>query len=76
MPIFNDLESYLKTLWEKEKLLVTTIFSFSHSAFYPYQNKFKMFSHVYEVAWKCFQLDLLFGKEFNVYHSLNVDLAV
>ena len=27
--------SLLKTLWEKEKLLVTSNFSFSHSAFYP-----------------------------------------
>ena len=25
----------MKTLWEKEKLLVKSIFSFSHSAFYP-----------------------------------------
>ena len=25
----------LKTLWEKEKLLVTSNFSFSHSIFYP-----------------------------------------
>ena len=28
--------SLLKTLWEKEKLLVTSNFSFSHSVFYPY----------------------------------------
>ena len=27
--------SLLKTLWEKEKLLVTSNFSFSHSVFYP-----------------------------------------
>ena len=27
--------SLLKTLWEKEKLLVTSHFSFSHSVFYP-----------------------------------------
>ena len=27
----------LKTLWEKEKLLVTSNFSFSHSVFYPFQ---------------------------------------
>ena len=26
----------LKTLWEKEKLLVTSNFSFSHSVFYPF----------------------------------------
>ena len=29
--------SLLKTLWEKEKLLVTSNFSFSHSVFYPYR---------------------------------------
>ena len=28
--------SLLKTLWEKEKLLVTSNFSFSHSVFYPF----------------------------------------
>ena len=28
--------SLLKTLWEKEKLLVTSNFSFSHSDFYPF----------------------------------------
>ena len=27
--------SLLKTLWNKEKLLVTSNFSFSHSIFYP-----------------------------------------
>ena len=29
-------ESLLKTLWEKEKLLVMSNFSFSHSVFYPF----------------------------------------
>ena len=28
--------SLLKTLWEKEKLLVMSNFSFSHNVFYPY----------------------------------------
>ena len=28
--------SLLKTLWEKEKLLITSNFSFSHSIFYPF----------------------------------------
>ena len=28
--------SILKTLWEKEKLLVTSNFSFSHSVFFPF----------------------------------------
>ena len=30
------IASLLKTLWEKEKLLVTSNFSFSHSIFYPF----------------------------------------
>ena len=29
--------SLLKTLWEKEKLLVTSNFSFSHSVFFPFR---------------------------------------
>ena len=28
--------NHLKTLWEKEKLLVTSNFSFSHIVFYPF----------------------------------------
>ena len=37
----------LKTLWEKEKMLVTSIFSFSHNAFYPSQNRIFVFkSHL------------------------------
>ena len=35
IPIFNDpeIESFLKTLWEKEKMLVTSIFSFTDNVF-------------------------------------------
>ena len=29
-------QDFLKTLWEKEKLLVTSNFSFSHNNFYPF----------------------------------------
>ena len=36
IPTFNNPEKEnLKTLWEKEKMLVTSIFSFSHNVFYP-----------------------------------------
>ena len=47
--IFNDLEikSLLKTLWEKEKMLVNSIISFSHNVFYPSQNRFQFFNHIY-----------------------------
>ena len=45
----------LKTLWEKEKMLVTSIFSFSHNVFYPFQTNFIFFIHIYFVVCKCFQ---------------------
>ena len=35
--------SILETLWEKEKLLVTCDFSFSHSVFYPFIELFAIF---------------------------------
>ena len=34
--IYVSAARLLKTLWEKEKLLVSSNFSFSHSAFYPF----------------------------------------
>ena len=51
----RGLRSLLKTLWEKEKMLVTSIFSFSHNVFYPSLNKFQFFSYIYFVVCKCFQ---------------------
>ena len=33
----------MKTLWEKEKLLVMSNFSFSHSVFYPFEELFAIF---------------------------------
>ena len=38
--------SFLKTLWEKEKLLVTSNFSFSHSVFYPFEELFFHFCQI------------------------------
>ena len=38
IPTFNDFNrGLLKTLWEKEKMLVTSNFSFSHNVFYPFE---------------------------------------
>ena len=34
--IYLDITSLLKTLWEKEKSLITSNFSFSHSVFYSF----------------------------------------
>ena len=45
--------SFLKTLWEKEKMLVTSNFPFSNNVFYPSQKKFHFFSHIYFVVCKC-----------------------
>ena len=51
IPTFNDPEKvafFLKTLWKKEKMLVTSIFSFSHNVFYPSQKSFFFFeSHFF-----------------------------
>ena len=35
--------SLLKTMWEKEKLLVMSNFSFSHSVFYPFEELFVIY---------------------------------
>ena len=45
---FKDPEgrSLLKTLWEKEKMLVTSIFSFSHDVFNPVRNRNHRFSKI------------------------------
>ena len=36
--------SLLKTLWEKEKLLIASNFSFSHSVFYPFRELSAIFA--------------------------------
>ena len=58
--------SLLKTLWEKEKLLVTSNFSFSHSVFYPFKELSANFIKLKIVICKLFQFgsvrNLLFGK--------------
>ena len=46
----------LKTLWEKEKMLVTSIFSFPHNVFYSSEDKFQSFSHIYNVFCKSSQI--------------------
>ena len=58
--------SLLKTLWEKEKLLVTRNFSFSHSVFHPFEQLSAIFISFEIVVVKLFQFRgvqyLLFGK--------------
>ena len=43
--------SLLKTLWEKEKLLVTSNFSFSHSVFYPFEEPSSIFIKFENIVW-------------------------
>ena len=67
--------SRLKTLWEKEKLLVTSNFSFSHSVFHPFEKlssifinlkivfcKRCQFGRVYNVVWERVNADNIFSK--------------
>ena len=58
--------SPLKTLWEKEKLLVTSNFSFSHSVFYSFRKLSAIFIKFEFVVCRLFQfgrvLNLSFGK--------------
>ena len=57
IPAFKDPKKrkLLKTLWEKEKMLVTSIFSFSHNVFHPPQIKTQDNIHICFVVCKCFQ---------------------
>ena len=58
--------SLLKTLWEKEKLLVTSNFSFSHSVFHPFRKLSAIFIEFEIVVCKLFQFEgvqnVSFGK--------------
>ena len=49
IPTFNNLEkeAFLKPLWEKKKMLLTSIFTFSHNVFYPFQSKFSFSNNVF-----------------------------
>ena len=62
--------SLLKTLLEKEKLLVTSNFSFSHSVFYPFGELSAIFIEFKIVVCKCFILEeskiCRFGKGLSV----------
>ena len=50
--------SLLKTLWGKrEKLLITSDFSFFHSVFYPFEELSSIFIEFQIVVWKLFQFE-------------------
>ena len=64
----------MKTLLEKEKMLVTSIFSLFHNVFYSSQNKVRFFCNIYFLPAKSFKLDwskiLSLGKELKVVYLL------
>ena len=67
--------SLLKTLWEKEKLLVTSNFSFSLGVFYPLQNFLPFSSNMKLSSANSFSSDLtLIGiwDKYLLYESKNV----
>ena len=45
----------LKLKWEKEKMLISSIFSFFHIVFYPFKEKLHHLYHAEIVFCKCFQ---------------------
>ena len=49
--------SLLKILWEKEKLLIRSNFSVSHSVFYPFRELFDIFIKFEIVFYKLFQFE-------------------
>ena len=50
-----EMKKMLKTLCEKETLLITNNFSFSHSVFYPFGELSAIFIKIEIVVWKLFQ---------------------
>ena len=44
----------LKTLWEKQKMLVTSIFSFTKNVFYSTKDEFHRLESIYFVVCKCY----------------------
>ena len=49
-------KSLLKTLWEKKKMLVTSIFFFSHNVFYPMKHNFNVLSNICLLSANAFNL--------------------
>ena len=72
--------SLLKTLWEKEKLLVTSNFSFSHSVFYPFGGFYAIFIIFKTVVCNLFQFgrvgNLSLGKKLMYLHIVAIDISL
>ena len=69
-PVCNT--SLLETLWEKEKLLVTSNFSFSLRVFYPFLPIWTTFCHFHQIQNCCLQtLSVWKSLEFVVWERVN-----
>ena len=72
--------SLLKTLWEKEKLLVTSNFSFSHNVFFPFGELSVIFIKFEFVVRKFFHFGkvskLSFGKDLIDRYRCNDQLSI
>ena len=71
-------KSLLKTLWEKEKLLVTSNFSFSHNVFYPLRELSVISSNLKLSSANSFNLEeskmLSFGKGLNTCNTILIEI--
>ena len=70
----NFTFSFMFILSSAHVSIWTSIFSFSHDVFYPSQNKFHIFIHVYFVVCTCFQLGpafFPFPTMFSTLHKTN-----
>ena len=55
LPLNDPRKNILKTMWEKEKMLVTSIFSFFLNAFLPINERNYHFSKIEFAVGKCFK---------------------
>ena len=78
IPISNNAKrerSLLKTLWEKEEMLVTSIFSFSNNVFSPIKDMNHHFSNYEYVMCKCFQFGPIQMQMLLIATAVNLDKA-
>ena len=58
-----------KTLWEKEKLLATINFSFSHNVFYPIWHLFFILTHYQMTNFRFFRTERLCRRQFQIWQK-------
>ena len=67
------LMGLLKTLWEKEKMPVTSIFFFSHNVFYPIKDRYHHLGNNQFVVCKCFQFGR--GQDFVIWQRVKIAMV-